>query len=262
MRFADGFLIVSLVILLVVAAGGVLTLLARRTGRLAPAIPPFVWVGAGVTAVLLVAQAVVVDAVEDMTEGATGGLGALDQPVLDWFVANRTGFWTGVALVLAALGGTAAMAVLTLVTTVVLGSLRRREQAVVVAVTAIGAGVLVHGFKSLYNRHRPPPLDAVVQYAGHSLPSGHALGSTVVVGIVTAAIYPALRTGRRRLLVVAAVSVAFLVGVSRMYLAAHWLTDVLTGWLLGGAWLAAWVTVLTWLRTRDSTPRPMAATGR
>lgn len=252
MRFADGFLLLSLVILIAVVSAGILTLIAHRAGRQVPSVPPLFWVGAGITAVLLVAQSVVVDAVEDSTEGAMGGLAALDQPLLDWFVANRTGFWTGVALVLAAIGGTAAMSLLTLAATVTLWRTDRREQAVVVALAAAGSGLLVIGFKTLYRRHRPPPIEQVVHYAGHSLPSGHTLGSTVVLGVIAAVAYLNLRSAsHRRLVVVAAVVLAFAIGVSRIYLAAHWLTDVLTGWFLGGAWLAVSVTVLAWLRTLD-----------
>ena len=54
------------------------------------------------------------------------------------------------------------------------------------------------------------------------------------------------RRWTRRLLrgVVVAVAGVLIIGVSRLYLGVHWLTDVLTGWLLGGAWLAMCVTAL------------------
>ena len=60
----------------------------------------------------------------------------------------------------------------------------------------------------------------------------------------------------RTLLRVAAVAVAALgvltIGVSRLYLGVHWLTDVVTGWFLGGAWLAVCVTALCVLNRRRS----------
>lgn len=244
MWFADWGLAFSLVLLVAVAAAVALALLGRWAGWSLPSVRRAVWVGGTVTALLLVGQAGVVDSVED----TSGGAAALDQPVLEWFVAHRDPFATGFAIVLATIGGTAAMTVLTVVAVGVLLYLRRAAQAAVVAVTAAGGGLLVLGFKNLYGRDRPALAEQVLPYQGHSLPSGHALGSTVVLGVVAAVLYPALLGWWARLALVASAAVlALLIGVSRLYLAAHWLTDVLTGWLLGGAWLTAGITALVLL---------------
>src|SRR5689334_25381661 len=69
---------------------------------------------------------------------------------------------------------------------------------------------------------------------------------------------------RRTLLRITAVAVAALgvltIGVSRLYLGVHWLTDVVTGWFLGGAWLAVCVTTLCVLnRRRSGQARPEQA---
>jgi undecaprenyl-diphosphatase len=86
-----------------------------------------------------------------------------------------------------------------------------------------------------------------------ALPSGHALGSIVVLGVLAAVV---LLATHRTLLRVAAVAAAALgvltIGVSRLYLGVHWLTDVVTGWFLGGAWLAVCVTALCVLNRRRS----------
>ncbi len=254
MWFADIGLALSLVLLAGVVAAAVLARLAGRAGWVSVTVRRSVWVGAMLTATLLVAQAGVVDWLAD-----AGGLTGLDRSALAWFVAHRVGWATGLSTLLAWTGGPAAMALLAVVAVAVLVRRDERARAVVVAATALGAVALIYGFKNLYLRHRPPRFDQVIFYHGYSLPSGHALGSMVVVGVVTAAVATGPHSASRRVAVLAAAAVYVLgVGVSRVYLAAHWVTDVLTGWLLGGAWLAVGVTALVLLgapTTRAGTDR-------
>jgi membrane-associated phospholipid phosphatase len=248
MNVAHAALVVLPVVLVAIVAALALGWLACRAGWSTRSVRHTLWTGAAVAAVLLVCQALIVSSV---VAGGLGGLSVDDGAVLRWFVVHRDPFATGLAIVLAALGGAAAMTVLAVVTVLVLGYLRHWEQAVVVAVTAVGAWLLVIGLKTFYGRPRPPRFQQVIHYHGHSLPSGHALGATVVVGVVAAVTYPVLSGSRgRAALVVGVAAMVLLVGVSRLYLAAHWLTDVLTGWLLGGAWLAVGVTALALLAAR------------
>jgi undecaprenyl-diphosphatase len=223
-----------------------LTVLARHAGAEGRSPRRVLTCGLVVAIVLVCCQFVVVGGVlEHLTGGGADGLSAQDGPALHWAVDHREGIGTGFAIVLAAVGGTASMTVLTVVTAGILMYLGRWPAALVVAGTAALGGLLVITFKPLYGRSRPPLIDQVIHYHGYSLPSGHALGSTVVLGIVAAAVYPALSSTRRRIALVAgAAGLAAAVGLSRVYLAAHWLTDVVTGWLLGGAWLAVGVTAL------------------
>ena len=107
----------------------------------------------------------------------------------------------------------------------------------VVFASAVG-GLVVLGLKSLFARDRP--LDQVVQATGYSFPSGHAFAATVFYGML---VYLAFRLtksqGVRALAVALGVAVIGAVGVSRVYLNVHYPTDVVGGWLAGGAWLVA-----------------------
>ena len=85
--------------------------------------------------------------------------------------------------------------------------------------------------KSVYGRERPP--EALVETMSGSFPSGHAIGGAVMaIGIVIAFV-PA-GAARRNLELIAA-AFALLMGASRMYLGAHYFTDVVAGVAFGAA---------------------------
>lgn len=119
---------------------------------------------------------------------------------------------------------------------------RVTEAAYAIAVP-LGGGLLVVVFKELLGRDRPPVAESLITMPQFpSLPSGHSLGALVLAWVVC---YLAVRTApaplpRPRLFALAATGVfaVVLVGASRVYLGVHWPTDVVAGWLLGGAWIA------------------------
>jgi undecaprenyl-diphosphatase len=148
-----------------------------------------------------------------------------------------------IALNVTALGG---YPVLVVVVTGVLGFLlleKRRWQALYVLVATAGGGLLSDGLKVLFERPRPAPFHLPVGISSWSFPSGHALSSAVVY--LTLGSLVAANLGRRRAkiyVLVLALAIAGVVGLSRVALGVHYPTDVLAGWLAGLAWaLACWV---------------------
>ena len=122
----------------------------------------------------------------------------------------------------------------------------RRREALFVALAAV-AGSLNVLTKLIVASPRPTPdLVRVVEAAnGYGFPSGHAFGATLFYGAL-AVVAPALapRQPWTRILRVACVLMVALIGWSRIRLGAHWPSDVLGGWLWGGAvlaLLAAWL---------------------
>lgn len=120
---------------------------------------------------------------------------------------------------------------------------KKRLSALMLVLGLAGGVGLSEGLKGLFERQRPPVEFQAVETLNASFPSGHALLSTVFylsVGVMLARVLP---TRRLKAWVMAmAVVVAMLVGVSRVYLGAHWATDVLAGWSLGAAWaMALWL---------------------
>jgi membrane protein DedA with SNARE-associated domain/membrane-associated phospholipid phosphatase len=92
--------------------------------------------------------------------------------------------------------------------------------------------LLVHGIKAWTDRPRPP--DPLVSASGSAFPSAHAAYSTLYVWLaVTLALRLAPGITKRSLMITAGILVAALVGLTRVYLQVHWLSDVTSGWALG-----------------------------
>ncbi|MBW0117743.1 phosphatase PAP2 family protein [Pseudonocardia abyssalis] len=213
---------------------------------------PDILAPAGSATVLVLAAASVTD---DVVE--RNGITGIDQPVLDWFVMHRGPVESVAATVITNLGGTLAMTVLAAV--VALWAVSRRHWgrlAFLLAATGT-AGALVMAIKALVGRVRPPQSVQLVAETTASFPSGHTLGSAVVILTVAGVLLKGTRSaGVRATTVVAAVSAVLMIGLSRLYLGVHWATDVLAGWLLGGAVVAGLVAVAALHRTyRVAGPR-------
>ncbi len=91
--------------------------------------------------------------------------------------------------------------------------------------------VMIGPIKALYARPRPPlPL---VETTGYSFPSGHAVAGAAIAISLVVVLVPA--GPRRRNLEMIAAAFAVIMGLSRVYLRAHWLSDVVAGVALGAA---------------------------
>lgn len=226
---------------------------AGLTGPL-PAPAPRPALGAAVAVLLALAAAAVLYA------AFTGvGPGQWDGAVLGESLEVRTGALTAVAVVVTEFGSTTAMAVLAVGVGLWSWCVGRRADAVLAVGAMAGAAGLFRGLKELFDRPRPPVDDRLVVVANESLPSGHATMSLVVVGTIVVLAWPGHRAATRLVLAVAAVAWIGAVGATRIYLGVHWFSDVLAGWLVGGAWLALCVALWSWWRARR--PEPSTAPG-
>lgn len=133
---------------------------------------------------------------------------------------------------------------------VVLLALRAwRETAVLLGVVLVGQALKI-GIKQLIGRPRPSPELVNVLFDAkeiHSFPSGHTVHYTVFFGFLCFLTYTLVKPPALRwpLLVVFG-GMVILVGLARVYLGAHWISDVVGGYLLGGALLAIAVQLYWW----------------
>ena len=144
----------------------------------------------------------------------------------------------GVLAVATSLGATPTTAVVLGTLVAVLLIRRRVRLAAYVAVTAIGGTALSPTLKVLVGRLRPVVPEPVAGAGGYSFPSGHATSVTIMVGVSLLVLLPAVPAGWRRAVMITGICVAVLVGLTRVALGVHFLSDVVAGWLLGSAWVA------------------------
>ncbi|WP_300013967.1 phosphatase PAP2 family protein [Pseudonocardia sp.] len=186
----------------------------------------------------------------------TAGPGRLDARFLGEAVESRTGGLNTVAVTITEVGNTFAMGLLATLVGIRCWARGRRADAVFVVGAMAGAALLFRGIKILVDRPRPPELTQVVRESNESLPSGHATMSIVVIGsLVVLAWAGRGRAARTAMVVVAALWVGA-VGSTRVYLGVHWFSDVVVGWLLGAAWLAACAATWIWWRRAAVQPSP------
>ncbi len=173
-------------------------------------------------------------------------LATLDQPALDAALEQRSPGLDRAVTVYTDLGGTTWAPVLTTLLVVGLALLWRSWTPVVLMVAATAGSLAMTSVgKVVVGRERPPTDLAVPPFeTSPAFPSGHALNATVIAGVLAYLVWLRVRSPwLRALVVLMALSHAVLMGLSRVFLGHHWLTDVMVAWCLGLGWLVVVVTV-------------------
>lgn len=123
-----------------------------------------------------------------------------------------------------------------------LWALRARVEAGFLLLAAGGGTLLDALVKVLVGRPRPggPGVEVLGHVGGYSFPSGHVVNYVSLFGFLAYVSWTRLRGRRlRRTIPAVCLALILLVGPSRIYLGAHWASDVLGAYLLGGIWLSA-----------------------
>jgi undecaprenyl-diphosphatase len=185
------------------------------------------------------------------------GFARWDEALADWSSqhasARSTGFWKTVTR----LGS--ALVLIPVMSAVALVDWRRRRDARTVAFLAVvgAGGTMVNNLVKLTVDRDRPLVVHLVDAAGQSFPSGH---SAAAASCWLAVALVARRWSRQSVLrsasmVLAAVTVACTVALSRVMLGVHWLTDVVAGVVVGWSRCLLWAVVLGVVGVpRDTTP--------
>ena len=118
-----------------------------------------------------------------------------------------------------------------------------RSEALTIAIAGVGAVGLNTLLKQLFGRTRPLLWERVVDVRFYSFPSGHAMISMVIYGLL--GYFLSSRFPRWRWLIATlTVLLVTAIGFSRLYLGVHWPTDVIAGYTAGIVWLITCILTL------------------
>lgn len=223
------------------------------------------WIRDEVVAVLLLTIAAVAvfvffELVEEVLEGETRGF---DEAVLHALRSpddpgNPVGPWWLEVMFkdITILGGTTVVTLITLAALGYLLMVGKWATALLVIVAVAGGAALSTGLKLGFERPRPELVAHLVDVRTLSFPSGHAMVSAITyltLGALLAKVQP--QRSLKAYILMIAVLLSLLIGVSRVYLGVHWPTDVIAGWCAGAAWaIVCWVAA-DWLQSRGRIER-------
>ncbi|MFZ2412756.1 MAG: phosphatase PAP2 family protein [Candidatus Cryosericum sp.] len=219
-------------------------LISRTRLWLQNPVPFAVLVGAALLYVAALASGLAEDVLDnDSIVRADGWL-------VHWLAAHRTpvgiGFFEAVSFI-----GNWEISIIVLIGAVIFLWNRRRRSAVAMIVATTGSQIVVSLGKAGFGRPRPPAVLAVVTPLDASFPSGHASISVALYALGFYLLFRSPRSpGLRRLWPALAVLFPLLIGFSRLYLGAHYLSDVLGGWGVGLWWSILVLGVPAFVRRR------------
>jgi undecaprenyl-diphosphatase len=170
-------------------------------------------------------------------------LATIDREVAEWVAGSMPAWGEWLARPPSWLGGWIGITAIG----IVLGVVLLRERAWLdfgfFLATFAGSAIAVALFKAWFDRPRPDLGSAVALPSSASFPSGHATAGIATLGAAAILVAERLPSPRARAWLWGLVLVAVAIGLSRVVLNVHYVTDVVAGWCFGLAWLAACVLV-------------------
>lgn len=170
-----------------------------------------------------------------------------DVSVYTFVLQHRTPALTVLLRQVTRLANTVTIVAVVAYASMLLAARRRWESLTVMVGASAGAAALAAGIKLVTHRARPALGTMLVDAHGYAFPSGHATQSiatyTALAYVVTHTVARRSRRAWRVATWTGAGLAALGIGLSRVYLGAHWATDVLGGWVLAAGWIVVVTTI-------------------
>ena len=182
----------------------------------------------------------------------------VDVIISEWFRINATPSFTATMALVSSLASTIAVLSLSIVVSTFLLWKRRWYGLLALALVVPGGLLLNLLLKMAFARGRPDWGD--FDLIGYSFPSGHTMTATLFYGLLGAFFVLEVKSWYwRAIAAVLTFMIICAVGFSRIYLGAHYVSDVIAAFTAGAAWLAICLTAVETLR-RHRHPSPSTST--
>ena len=226
--------------------------LASLTAFLRARLSPEGYLGWHLTlgALLMLVAGWVFGGIADAVAGADT-ITLIDVDIAHWLHAHANPTLTKFMLLITHMHGVPGIVVMSLLTGIVFVWKKEWYWLLALAVS-VGGGMIINVLvKHAFQRARPSFDDPLLLLTTYSFPSGHTAGATLFYGALATYLFYRIRSWRWRMPIVAiAILMVLAVGVSRMYLGVHYLSDVLGAIAESTAWLALSLTTVSALRRR------------
>ena len=170
---------------------------------------------------------------------------SIDNWVLDNILYFRTPFVTWIMIIITNIGEWITVYLLSIPITIYMLAKKRIGSAIGYVVAVIGGGGLSILLKYAIGRERPISETTLIRVGGFSFPSGHAMLSVVFYGMIAYFLIKRSNTWKMKLFIMTSTGfMIFLIGLTRLYLHVHYLSDVIAGYVGGMFWLIICITGL------------------
>ncbi|MEI6462304.1 MAG: phosphatase PAP2 family protein [bacterium] len=162
-----------------------------------------------------------------------------DSLIADWVYSFRTPFLNDFMNIVTSIGSLPVVFTVFCILIIIFVIVKRKRYILPLIVTVLGNGIFVELVKLIFVRSRPIITNSLVVETSFSYPSGHTLIAIALFGLIVIYVWKEYKSKFVRLLsLFIGILLILLIGFSRIYLGAHWPSDVLASYLIGLVWLS------------------------
>lgn len=174
----------------------------------------------------------------------------LDQSILNFFVQTRVEWLSFAMLTITYCGSYLVVSELTALSALSFYIHGHFARIAPFLITVCGSALTTYGLKTIFSRARPLA-EAFYLERSFSFPSGHATAAVALYGFMLYTIWKFDKHIFRKPFAIFLAVLIFLVGLSRLYLGVHYLSDVLAGFAIGFIWLFIGIKLHKYLLRRE-----------